>query len=475
MRRLLRLIIATGLVLCLVGATHAQDPTPGPTASIRRVPTAVPAFVGFTAKAGKKLVNRPIRIGSIRDYERAFGGAEVLPLEVDVDESGGAIAVAVDADPTPPHFLYYSMRSYFANGGGPCYVVSVGDYGTSFSPKRFVEAFRALEREDDITLLAFPEAVLGSASQAGEIAAAALTQAYKLGDRFAIVDVWNAEPGGLDDINKVNSSFRSSLTNDASLRSFGAAYYPYVNTSFPIAYDERRVIVRSHVTAGKPIPAGTPIRDRAVEREWPDIYKRIIEELGKTFVRIPPSGAVAGAFVKMDNSRGVWKALANVRLNGVEGASVGVDASFGEALNVDASSGKSINPIRDMGGKGTLILGARTLDGSSNEFRYESVRRLAITVHESIQEGIAWAGTRPNNAQTWADTKSSVNDFLDHLFKDGAFAGRSAKESYYVRVGLGETMTASDVSKRRMIIEVGFAPLKPAEFVVLRIEQTTGS
>ncbi len=157
-----------------------------------------------------------------------------------------------------------------------------------------------------------------------------------------------------------------------------------------------------------------------MEREWPDVYKRIIEELGKTFVRIPPSGAVAGAFVEMDNSRGVWKAVANVRLNGIEGTSVGVDASFGEALNIDASSGKSINPIRDMGGKGTLILGARTLDGGSNEFRYESVRRLAIMVHESIQEGIAWAGSRPNNAQTWADTKSSVNDFLDHLFKDGA-------------------------------------------------------
>ncbi len=467
---------AAALLLLFSACTRlvAQDPyvatlTDKP---IPRVGTSTPAFIGFTEKGGRKILNQPIRITSIRDYERMFGGAETQSIEIDVDESGGAVQITVDASTVPDHFLYYSVLHYFENGGGPCYVVSVGDYGAAFTTSRFTDALKELEKIDEVTLVVMPELVLGNASQAGDLADAALAHAEKMQDRFVILDVPNAVTGGVDNISDVSSTFRSQITNQSAQRRFGAAYYPYLNTSIPIDYDERSVTIRSHTNpAGKEIVAGTTLRDKSLQRDRGDIYRAIVAKLDQVFVTIPPSGAVAGAYVATDSRRGVWKAPANVSVNRVVGPAVNVDQSFNDALNVDASSGKSVNAIRAISGKGTMIWGSRTLDGNANDFRYVPVARFMIMVQESLDKGLDWVVFEPNNNVTWSEVRTRVDEFLTGLYRAGAFAGSKPSEAYFAKVGLGLTMTASDISDGKLVLDVGVAPLKPAEFILIRIQK----
>lgn len=184
---------------------------------------------------------------------------------------------------------------------------------------------------------------------------------------------------------------------------------------------------------------------------------------------MPASGAVAGVFARVDGQRGVWKAPANENLNGVVGLSEHISDADQETLNVDPVGGRSINAIRTFPGKGILIWGARTLAGNDNEWRYISVRRLFIMVEESIRQAMAFVVFEPNNAQTWGTVELMVNAYLLVLFKQGALAGNTPKNAFFVRVGLGSTMTARDIQEGLLHIEFGLAPLRPAEFITARI------
>ena len=197
-------------------------------------------------------------------------------------------------------------------------------------------------------------------------------------------------------------------------------------------------------------------------------YRNVIKGIGSTLTLCPPSGAIAGIYAMVDNQRGVWKAPANVSLNGVIAPANSFTTSETDALNVDATGGKSINAIRAFVGKGTLVWGARTLAGNDNEWRYISVRRFFNMVEESVKKSTYWAVFEPNDANTWVKVRGMIENYLTQKWREGALAGATTKDAFFVRCGLGVTMSAQDVLEGRMNVEIGMAAVRPAEFIVLK-------
>jgi hypothetical protein len=198
------------------------------------------------------------------------------------------------------------------------------------------------------------------------------------------------------------------------------------------------------------------------------LYNQVKAFLAKQRVTLPPSGAIAGIYARVDRDRGVWKAPANVAVNSViDLTRTFTDAQQG-ALNVDPTGGKSINVIRSFIGRGTLVWGARTLAGNDNEWRYVPVRRLFITIEESTKKASAFSVFEPNDATTWLKVRAMIESYLYGLWERGALAGSRAEAAYFVNVGLGKTMTPQDVLEGRMIVEIGIAAVRPSEFIILR-------
>lgn len=198
------------------------------------------------------------------------------------------------------------------------------------------------------------------------------------------------------------------------------------------------------------------------------LYQTILTGIQNTNTSVPPSGAVAGRYAYVDRTRGVWKAPANVSLDAIIGPKHTFTASELDALNVDANSGKSINAIRSFTGKGTLIFGARTLAGNDNEWRYVSVRRFFNFVEESTKKATEQFVFEPNDANTWVRVQAMIENFLTVLWRQGALQGIKPEHAFYVAVGLGKTMTPLDILEGRMIIEIGLAVVRPAEFIILK-------
>jgi phage tail sheath protein FI len=198
------------------------------------------------------------------------------------------------------------------------------------------------------------------------------------------------------------------------------------------------------------------------------VYANIKSAIKREGIVVPPSGAIAGAYASVDGTRGVWKAPANVPLNTVIEPMVAIDNNMQDNLNVDPNGGKSINAIRTFTGKGTLIWGARTLAGNDNEWRYVSVRRFFIMVEESAKKATEPFVFEPNDANTWAKVRGMLENFLLILWRQGALAGAKPEHAFFVKCGLGQTMTAQDILEGRLIVEVGLAAVRPAEFIILR-------
>lgn len=198
------------------------------------------------------------------------------------------------------------------------------------------------------------------------------------------------------------------------------------------------------------------------------IYANIQKTLTASGILIPSSGPVAGAYVATDANRGVWKAPANVSLSGVVKPTIKVDNATQESLNVDPIAGKSVNVIRSFTGKGVLIWGARTLAGNDNEWRYVPVRRLFNTIEESVKKATEFVVFEPNDGNTWLRTRTMIENYLTGLWRQGAMAGAKAEDAFFVNCGLGTTMTAQDILEGRMIVEIGIAAVRPAEFIILR-------
>jgi hypothetical protein len=198
------------------------------------------------------------------------------------------------------------------------------------------------------------------------------------------------------------------------------------------------------------------------------LYNQIKAEINKKRVILPPSAAVAGVYARVDSSRGVWKAPANVSLNSVMEPAIKITHEAQENLNVDTTGGKSINAIRSFTGKGVRVWGARTLAGNDNEWRYIPVRRLFNMVEESVKKATESVVFEPNDANTWVRTKAMIENYLTGLWRAGALAGAKPDQAFFVNVGLGTTMTPQDILEGIMNIEIGMAAVRPAEFIILK-------
>ena len=186
-------------------------------------------------------------------------------------------------------------------------------------------------------------------------------------------------------------------------------------------------------------------------------------------ILLPPSGYVAGLYARIDASRGVWKAPAGVEagLNSVVG--LGVELSDIQQGNLNQIG---VNAIRRFPGTGVVVFGARTLT-SDPEWRYVPVRRTAIMLRTSIYYGIQWAVFEPNDEPLWSQLRLTIGSFMMTLFRQGAFQGATPDKAFFVKCD-GETTTQADIDAGVVNVLVGFAPVKPAEFVVVKISQQAG-
>lgn len=452
--------------------------------SITAVETSMPVFIGYTQKAeendmANSLRNIPTYITSLQDFLEKFGSSYPEAFDLLINDifnpDGKLTSKAFSATlPSPSVFkLFYSLQMYFNNGGGPCYIVSVGDFsngvtaGASNPPQGLLGGIAAVENTEGPTLLLFPDAVsLENVTGYGQLIQAALAQCAKRRDRFMIADVYDNEtPGAIDDF---KNSFGSNHLE------YGAVYYPYLKAYLAYGCDGATPVI--HNKSGT-VPLSAPDYSRTSEaggfedlkNSAPAIYHSLVAEMNNIKVELPSSGAIAGIYAKVDNERGVWKAPANVALNTVIEPVVAITDAIQEKLNVDPVSGKSINAIRQFAGRGILVWGARTMAGNDNDWRYISVKRFFIFVEESVKKSTQFVVFEPNDVNTWSRIKAMIADFLTGLWRRGALAGNKPEEAFFVKAGLGETMTSQDILEGRLIVMIGMATLRPAEFIIIHL------
>ncbi len=183
-----------------------------------------------------------------------------------------------------------------------------------------------------------------------------------------------------------------------------------------------------------------------------------------------PCGAVAGVMARTDRDRGVWKAPAGMGawLVGIQGLSHALNDTMQGALNQS-----SINGLRSFPQSGPVIWGSRTLAGAeSSDWRYVPARRTALFLQQSVEQGLDWVVFEPNGEPLWAKVRLTVGRFMDGMFRQGAFQGSSPRDAWFVRCD-AFNMTQDDLDAGRLIVEIGFAPLRPAEFNLIRIQKQT--
>jgi phage tail sheath protein FI len=439
--------------------------------SITAVETAIPTFIGFTETAiadGKSVVGTAVRISSLLEYETIYGGPQkeenLIVTITESDTSGIRYTVSydeADGKGLSKHIMYYSLQQFYANGGGPCYIISVGGYQAFGTPLEgqddFLDALTELKKQDEPTLILFPEGQNMPPDMYKTLLEAALMQCFELKDRFVIMDLFNdgTELKTEGAILNAANEFRSAISSPQAHLSYGAVYFPNIRSTFDYAYDPETVTI-----VGRP------------SAEYADL-----NNLDKSNVRLaianysiilPPSASVAGVYARVDNARGVWKAPANEGLLAVSGVTCEVSDQIQRNLNVDVNAGKSVNVIRFFPGRGIKVWGARTLDGNSNEWRYVSVRRYFNMVEESTKKASEGFVFEPNDANTWVKVKAMIENFLINQWRSGALAGAKPEHAFYVKIGINETMTAFDILEGKMIVEIGLAVVRPAEFIILK-------
>jgi uncharacterized protein len=438
--------------------------------SVAQVETAIPAFIGYTElvehPTAGDLKNKPRRITSMLEYERFFGSAkheEGIKVDVKPNASTGVADIVVSVATPSKYKMYYSLQFYFANGGGPCYVVSVGDYSTDTIDFNELSAgLKASDKVDEITLLLFPDAQDMNVDNFYNIQKAALDSCVKLQDRFVIMDVHKADD--IDpDPNKSIDALRDKLSGSTDILKYGAAYYPNVETILDYVFDDDDVVVKVE---------GSDKKLGDLKATSNALYFQVKAAILDKPLIMTPSAGIAGIYADVDSNRGVWKAPANVNMNYVIKPTIIISDDEQKGLNVDVNGGKSINVVRSFTGRGSAIVwGARTLAGNDNEWRYVSVRRFCNMVEESVKKAAGQFVFEPNDANTWVRVRAMIENFLILQWRAGALQGAKPDHAFYVAVGLNQTMSAIDVLEGRMIVEIGMAVVRPAEFIILRFSQ----
>lgn len=390
---------------------------------------------------------------------------------------------------TDTYSLYYNMRLFFANGGGPCYIVSVGNYKDDVTGEKLRGGIDTLLNEQEPTMIVVPEAVkLASPQECYDIQTAALMHCGINMNRVAILDVYNGDKAITDPVaGDVITKFREKIGTE--FLDYAAAYYPWLHTSIvPDNELSFRNIATAGISAFKDVLfAGTPRLDTYINKilATPDenddithkvlfkqspIYATIVKAMVEQVNLLPPSAAMAGVYTLTDHTKEVWKAPANTGLANVISTAVNISYNDQENLNVPLD-GKAINAIRYFTGEGIKVWGARTLDGNSLDWRYINVRRTMIMLEESIKNAAKAFVFDPNVANTWVIVRSTISNFLNGIWKRGGLAGAVPEDAFSVHVGLGDTMTPEDVLEGIMRITVLVAISRPAEFIEITFMQ----
>lgn len=485
--------------------------------SVIAVGTSIPVFIGFTERAefrGKSLRNTPTRIESLMEFETCYGkGCTTTynlnivssPQEQDFELHGNSYVLEAATDTR--FFLYDSLKFFYENGGGRCYIVSVGTYTDTNKPfasiSPFINAIDLLKNETEPTMIVVPDAVLFNREECYRLQEHMLMHCGDEKNRVAILDIHDGYKG-LDatDFNPIDT-FRNNVSSDSF--SYGAAYYPWLHTTIvqesEVSYKNlNEEGIQTLKTICKDFISTLRIEQQealtvyvdlvssskeSVNSDDPNIsvekihetlsvlipdYKYVMENILKIKNILPPSAAIAGVYTLVDSQRGVWIAPANVAISSVVSPTVLIDQNEQEDLNVPIS-GKAICAIRSFNGVGTMVWGARTLDANSLDWRYINVRRTLIMLEQSIKHAVKAYVFEPNNKNTWESIKAMIENFLTNLWKLGALAGSVPADSFSVSVGLGSTMTGDDIINGIINIEVKVAVSHPAEFMVITFQQ----
>jgi uncharacterized protein len=481
--------------------------------SIVGVPTAVPAFIGYTADArinGKEVFLTPVPISSLADYHAVFGGDVPKKFQVALNPTGAAAVIDLvmdgikyglteqtGTDDNLVGYLYKSLKLFYRTGGGSCFVVSVSKYKQSAVAKDLQDGLVAVADQVGPTMLAVPDASLLDDAGSQAVAQAMLDQCGKKQDRVALLDVFTVKNLKQEDIAIASNldgpitAFRMAVGENHL--SYGMAYFPYLKTTVvdpsDLNYtnfdnptlvtalgaltvaDPRKQYVDVLTAAGKaPLAADKETAlDQHLTNAFP-LLKQLYAAAAARLSVLPPCGAIAGVMTFTDTTRGVWNAPADVVVNSVSGPTLRItDLQQGD-LNRPLD-GKAINAIRDFAGRGPVVSGARTLDGNSNDWRYVQVRRTLIYIEQSIKIALNQFVFAANDGQTWVSVTAMISNLLQSVWARGGLMGATAKEAFSVDCGLGNTMTGMDILNGYMVVEVVLQMVHPAEFIELTFKQ----
>lgn len=476
--------------------------------SVVPVATAIPAFLGYTQKAvrgSKSLKNVPTKISSFAEFEQFFGGAPKVQFTISEDASS-VTGYALSVDEASRYLLHSAVKFFYSNGGGDCYIQSVGDYSSGVNAKDFNDeatesGLPQLLKYTEPTLLVIPEAILLSQEECFSLQQAMLLHCgFATKSRFAILDVYNGDKERTYDESDIINKFREGV--GSNFLQWGAAYYPFVQTTIVSASDVNFTNITNRTDlieilskdVNEALENGTinearanAIKDELAKIETASTSEEIsslqstlkvvspklgaiLGEVSETLNLLPPSSGMAGIYSMVDSSINVAKAPANLSLGSVIKPSVQITNKTQEELNLPLN-GKAINAIRSFPGKGSLVWGARTLDGNSQDWRYISVRRTMTFLEQSIKAAAEGYVFEPNTTTTWSTLKATVTNFLINQWQSGILAGQSPEDAFSVSIGLGATMTPNDILDGILKMTVKVAIVRPAEFIVITFQQ----
>lgn len=361
---------------------------------------------------------KPILITSWEEFKRSFGDFQTLPVVAPGGGGaggGGAGAAApwVADDATAYQYLQHAVYGFFNNGGTRCWVIRVAGLTDLGTEAGVKKQLDRFATIDEIALVVVPGATTKVQQDA------ILAHCFKLQDRFAILDGVRLDESTVPTAAAIALSGRSDEPG-----SYGAIYYPWLKVSNPTT------------TATALIP-------------------------------IPPAGHLAGIYARSDGARGVFKAPANEVVIGAADLDRPVSKAIQDELNP-----AGVNVIRAFNGT-IKVWGARTL-ADTPAFRYVSTRRFFNFLRESIDEGTQFAVFEPNTPNLWQGITQTISGFLLNQWRDGALFGVTPEQAFFVKCDK-DTNPAEVRELGQVVTEIGVAIVKPAEFVIFRIQQTTGS
>ncbi|MFN4365083.1 phage tail sheath family protein [Chryseobacterium hispalense] len=540
--------------------------------SVSLIDTTIPVFIGYTELIPADHTE-PLNISSLLEYEKYFGKAKKESIRLK-DTEGGVKIIA----PEVQFLMYYSLQMYFANGGGPCQIVSAGNYTSTVEQAELIAGFEMIQDFDEPRIILFPDAVSLSESDLYTVYNQVIHKIEHVAENwFLLLDTCYGNSTALS--NNLNTI--GNLRNNVSLTTHAAAYFPHLTTVLNYAFDETdtpilhiglqeegqtsasfyageiaaldelKNLAIDEIVNGSADPlvladllaqavaiveeinetadetsgetdnakdnlihaieeakavleaiydgtiddfdsdADTPVfseefnalktailavKDEVgaangkilknVESSNSMLYNQIKKEIASLKVVLPPSSAMAGVYGRIDSTRGVWKAPANISLNYVVAPTEKV--SDKEQADMNVNNAGSVNAIRTFTGKGTLVWGARTLDAKEkteddedNIWKYINVRRYYDMIKLSIKRALINGKfiNQPNIPHTWLRAKTMIENFLNQQWMDGGLSGSTPKEAYHVEV--------SGDKDKTMNITIKIALVRPAEFIVI--------